>query len=62
MAKTIHSHRKDYINKDHWTATLQKVKLFYFTAVLPELASPQQPVREPSEWLQQEWTEMYDTL
>jgi len=61
MTKTIHIERITF-NKDLWTATLQKLKPFYFTAVLPELASPRQPVREPSEWLQQEWTDMYDTL
>jgi len=61
MTKTIHIERIT-VNKDHWTATLQKLKTFYFIVLLPELASPRQPVREPSEWLQQEQTDIYDTL
>ena len=39
MTKTTHIERIMF-NKDYWTATLQKLKTFYFTAILPELASP----------------------
>ena len=34
---------------------IPKLKAFYFTAVLPELASPQAVIREPCQWLTEEW-------
>jgi len=61
MAKTVHIERIAF-NKDLWKTTLQKLKTFYFTAVLPQLAAPRELVREPSDWLQQEWTDKYETL
>ena len=34
---------------------IPKLKEFYFTAVLPELASPQAVIREPCQWVTEEW-------
>ena len=34
---------------------IPKLKEFYFTAVLPELASPQTVIREPCQWITEEW-------
>lgn len=38
---------------------IPKLKEFYFTAVLPELASPQAVIREPCHWLTNEWNSTY---
>ena len=61
MTKTIHIQRVKF-NKEFWSTILPKLKMFYFTAVLPQLASPRATVREPSEWLQQQWKDRYELL
>ena len=61
MTKTIHVQRITFSDK-FWSTVLPKLKTFYFTAVLPQLASPRAIPREPSEWLQQEWQDQYTTL
>ena len=38
---------------------LPKLREFYFTSILPELASEQGVIREPHQWLTDEWTETY---
>ena len=38
---------------------LPKLRQFYFTATLPELACPQAVIREPSEWMSDEWETTY---
>ena len=38
---------------------IPKLKDFYFTAVLPELASPQANIREPCHWVTNEWKKLY---
>ena len=49
MTKTIHI-QKIKINEEFWGTVLPKLKSFYFTAILPPLASPRPTIREPSEW------------
>ena len=39
--------------------TLPKLRHFYFTAILPELACPQAVIREPSEWMCDKWETTY---
>ena len=61
MTKNIYIQRVTF-SEEFWSAVLSKLKTFYFTAVLPQLASPRATPREPSEWLQQEWQDKYQTL
>ena len=55
-AKDMHTERL-YFDKDFWKEALRKLKQFYFTAILPELASPLGAlnIREPSEDLKNNW-------
>ena len=41
------------------TNIISKLKDFYFTAVLPVLSSPQAKIREPEEWITDEWKETH---
>ena len=61
LTKTVHIERIKF-NEEFWSTILLKLKTFYFTAVLPQLASPRAIVREPSEWLRQEWEHRYVAL
>ena len=52
---------------DFWNNSLPKLKYFYFTALLPELAQPRLQhggIREPGEWLQNkdEWNTFLSNL
>ena len=61
MTKNIYIQRVTF-SEEYWSAVLSKLKTFYFTAMLLQLASPRAIPREPSEWLQQEWQDKYQTL
>ena len=41
---------------------LPKLRDFYFTAILPELACPQAMIREPTQWVTEEWKKIYMTI
>jgi len=41
---------------------LPKLRNFYFTAILPKLASPQAVIREPTEWVSEDWNKIYTSL
>jgi len=60
MIKTLHIQRIDY-NPGFWSRILTKLKVFYFTNILPQLALPRPVVQEPSEWVTTDWEEKYDT-
>ena len=61
MTKTIHIQRIKF-NEEFWGTVLPKLKTFYFTAILPQLASPRPTVREPSQWSTQAWEQRYETF
>ena len=49
--KDIHIERVQY-DKQFWEKTPTKLRTFYFTSILPELAAPLNGnVREPEQWL-----------
>ena len=53
MTKNLHIERIT-VDFEFERKTVPKLKEFYFTAVLPELASPQ-AITEPSQWVTNEW-------
>ena len=57
-AKDCHGERIIY-DDDFCLKIISKLKRFYFCAILPELAVPLQPIREPKDWLTDEasWLE-----
>ena len=61
LTKSLHIER---IKADsNFKATiLPKIRDFYFTAILPELACPQAVIREPTQWVTDEWRKIYMTL
>ena len=61
MTETIHIQRIKF-NEKFWSIVLSKLKTFYFTGILPQLASSRVIVREPSKWLSKEWEQRYGTL
>ena len=62
-AKDIHIERI-YYQKEFWIKVLPKLKEFYFTAILPELASPlgSTGIREPTDTLKTKWQEIFPLL
>ena len=52
---------KIYFDSNFGEKFLPKLREFYmyFTAILPELASEQGAIREPDQWLTDEWTNTY---
>ena len=58
LTKTVHIERIQ-ADPNFSSNIVPKLKDFYFTAVLPELASQQSKIREPEEWVTDEWKETY---
>jgi len=58
MTKDLHLERI-YFDLNFCKKFVPKLCEFYFTAILPELASEQGAIREPEQWLTDEWTELY---
>jgi len=58
MAMDLHIERI-YFNSNFCEKFLPKLREFYFTAILPELASEQGAIHEPDQWLTDEWTNAY---
>ena len=54
MTKNLHIERIT-VDPQFEKKIIPKLKEYYFTAVLPELASPQAVIREPCQWLTKEW-------
>jgi len=61
LTKTMHIERIK-MDPNFSTNIIPKLKDFYFTAVLPELSSPQAKIREPEEWVTDEWKDTYLNL
>ena len=62
-AKDIYIERV-YYQKEFWISIIPKLKEFYFTAILPELASPlgSTTIREPTDTLKAKWRETFTSL
>ena len=62
-AKDIYIERV-YFQKEFWIKVLPKLKEFYFTAILPELASPlgSKAIREPTDTFKATWREAFTPL
>ena len=62
-AKDIYIERV-YYQKEFWISIIPKLKEFYFTAILPELASPlgSTAIREPTDTLKAKWRETFTSL
>ena len=58
MTKNLHIERIA-ADSEFEKKIIPKLKEFYFTAVLPELASPQAIIREPCQWVTNEWKKLY---
>ena len=52
-AKDCQGKRINY-DEDFCLSIIPKLKRFYFCAILPDLAVPRQPIREPMDWLTDE--------
>ena len=57
MTKNLHVERIT-ADDEFERKIIPKLKDFYFTAVLPELASPQANIREPCHWVTNEWKKL----
>ena len=46
-----------YLNTEYCSSRIPSLRKFYFCAILPELALPKDPIREPREWIvsEQDW-------
>ena len=58
LTKTLHIQRI-FADPEFKSKILPKLRQFYFTAILPELACPQAVIREPLEWMSNEWETTY---
>ena len=58
MTKNLHIERIT-VDPQFEEKIIPKLKEYYFTTVLPELASPQAVIREPCQWLTKEWEFTY---
>ena len=58
MIKTLYVERIS-VDPEFKEKVIPKLKEFYFTAILPELASPQAVIREPCQWVTEEWDSTY---
>ena len=58
MTKTLYVERIA-VDPEFKEKVIPKLKEFYFTTVLPELASPQAVTREPCQWVTEEWETTY---
>ena len=58
LTKTVHIQRI-HADPNFSSNIIPKLKDFYFTAVLPELASQESKIREPEEWVTDDWKETY---
>ena len=61
LTKSLHIERI-FADPNFTVKVLPKLKNFYFTAILPELACPRSVIREPSEWMSEEWEKTYTEL
>ena len=48
-----------YLDLNFCEKFLPKLTEFHFTSMLPKLAPEQGVIREPDQWLTDEWTETY---
>ena len=58
LTKSLHIERI-FADPNFTSKVLPKLRNFYFTAILPELACPQAVIREPSQWMSEEWEKIY---
>ena len=58
LAKFLHIERI-FADPNFTSKVLPKLRNFYFTAFLPELACPQAVIREPSQRMSEEWEKIY---
>ena len=61
LTKSLHIERIS-ADLNFTSKILPKLRKFYFTAILPELACPQAVIREPSQWMTEEWEKTYISL
>ena len=61
LTKSLHVERIQ-ADPNFKSTILPKIRDFYFTAILPELACLQAVIREPTQWVTKEWKQIYMNL
>ena len=61
--KDLYTQRIEF-DRPFWERILPKLRDFYFTGNLPQLAAPQPEIREPEQWLtdSKHWEQLYSNL